>query len=234
MKGKYKIDGIGTEIKGVIFDLDGTLLDSMWVWERVDEEFLGRRGYDVPEDYQRKIAAMGFLETAEYTIERFGLKEKAEDVIREWNDMVQHIYHDEVCTKPFVREVLEGFRQQGLRLGVATASYASLFVDCLKRNEVYEYFHSFTETSEVLRGKGFPDIYIKAAEKLGCTPKECIVFEDLHQGIIAAREAGFYTIGVYEKKMAFSWADIERDADMAIHGFEEAMNLGQLLITGNN
>lgn len=137
--------------------------------------------------------------------------------------MVKHMYHEEVCVKPFARELLENFRQRGFRMGIATASYASLFVECLKRNGVYNYFHSFTETSEVSRGKGFPDIYIKAAEKLGCAPRECAVFEDLHQGIAAARGAGFYTVGVYEEKMAFSWAQIKQDAHVAIHGFEEAM-----------
>ena len=72
------------EIKGAIFDLDGTLLDSMWVWNQVDIDFLGKRGFDVPPDYPKAIAAMGFHETAEYTIKRFDLKEKVKDVIAEW------------------------------------------------------------------------------------------------------------------------------------------------------
>ena len=76
------------ERKGAIFDLDGTLLDSMWVWGSVDERFLGSRGFEVPEDYQRTIAAMSFRETAEYTIGRFRLKETAEEIIREWNGLV--------------------------------------------------------------------------------------------------------------------------------------------------
>ena len=71
------------KIKGAIFDLDGTLLDSMWVWNQVDIDFLGKRGFDVPPDYPKAIAAMSFHETAEYTIKRFDLKEKVKDVIAE-------------------------------------------------------------------------------------------------------------------------------------------------------
>ena len=198
------------KIKGAIFDLDGTLLDSMWVWDKVDTDFLGSRGFEVPLDYQKAIAAMGFRETARYTIERFRLEGQEEDIIREWNDMAARTYHEEVAIKPYVRELLEQLKRDGIRLGVATASYASLFEMCLKRNGIYDYFQAFTETKEVARGKGFPDIYIRAAEKIGCVPEECVVFEDIHQGILAAKEGGFYTVGVYEDKSAYSWADIVR------------------------
>lgn len=211
------------KIKGAIFDLDGTLLDSMWVWEKVDHDFLGSRGFEVPPDYQKAIAAMGFRETAQYTIERFQLEEREEDIIREWNDMAARTYHEAVNIKPYVRELLEKMERDGIRLGVATASYASLFETCLKRNGIYNYFQAFTETREVVRGKGFPDIYIRAAEKIGCAPEECVVFEDIHQGILAAKEGGFYTVGVYEDKSAYSWADIVRDADLAIRGFDELL-----------
>ncbi len=210
-------------IKGAIFDLDGTLLDSMWVWSSVDEEFLGSRGFDVPEDYQKAVAAMGFRETAEYTIERFGLQEQVDDIIAEWNDMAEYKYHNEVRIKPYVRETRELLEGKGMRLGVATASYRTLFEECLRRNGVYEYFHAFTETKEVARGKGFPDIYICAAGKLGLRPEECVVFEDIHQGILAAKAGGFVTVGVYDEKSAYSWDDICRDSDHSIRGFEEVL-----------
>lgn len=209
------------KIKGAIFDLDGTLLDSMWVWERIDEEFLGARGFAVPPDYQRVIAGLGFRETAEYTIERFHLDERPDDIIHEWNRMAEKMYHEAVGIKSDVRETLEYLKQQGIRLGVATASYGSLFKECLKRNKVYDFFEAFTETKEVERGKGFPDVYIKAAEKIGCRPEECIVFEDVHKAILAAQAGGFYTIGVYDKKSEDSWEEITRDSDLAIKGFKE-------------
>lgn len=209
------------KIKGAIFDLDGTLLDSMWVWNKVDEDFLGVRGYEVPPDYQQEIAAMGFEETARYTIERFRLDEKPEDIILEWNNMAERTYREEVCIKPYVRETLEMFKSRGVRLGVATASNETLYKECLKRNGIYDYFESFTETREVERGKGFPDIYILAAEKIGCRPEECVVFEDIHKGILAAKSGGFYTVGVYDEKSDYSWIDMKRDAYCAVRGFQE-------------
>lgn len=211
------------KIKGVIFDLDGTLLDSMWVWDQVDADFLGTRGYEVPDDYQRTIAAMGFYETALYTIERFGLRENPENIIREWKNMAQQTYHTQVCVKPYGKELLERLKQQGIRLGIATAAYRSLFEECLRRNGVYDLFDAITETGEVTRGKGFPDIYLRAAEKLGCRPKECLVLEDIHPGILAAKKAGFLTMGVYEEKSNHSWKEIQRDADYTIECFGELL-----------
>ncbi len=211
------------KIKGVIFDLDGTLLDSMWVWDKVDEEFLGARGFKVPEDYQQTIAAMGFRETALYTIERFGLKEDPDEIIREWNDMAERMYHTKIKVKPYGKELLQKLKNSGVKLGIATAAYRSLFEECLRRNGVYELFDSITETKEVPRGKGFPDVYFRAAEKIGCHPGECLVLEDIHPGILAAKTGGFITMGVYEEKSSHGWRDIKRDADYTIRSFQELL-----------
>lgn len=187
------------KIKGAIFDLDGTILDSVWVWRKVDIDFLGKYGFEVPADYSDKIMAMGFHQVAEYTIERFGLSKTAEEVMAEWNQMAMDMYATQVKLRPGTKELLQFLKEKGISAGVATSNCALLYEPCLRNNGIYEYFHSFTETEEVARGKDFPDIYIKAAEKLGCRPEECIVFEDIIPALQSARKGGFITIGVREK-----------------------------------
>ena len=93
-------------MKGAIFDLDGTLLDSMGVWRKIDEDFLGKRGYLVPEDYLKAITSMNFKGAADYTIERFGLNEHPEDIMEEWFAMAIAAYTYHVQLKPYVREYL--------------------------------------------------------------------------------------------------------------------------------
>ena len=218
------------QIKGAIFDLDGTLLDSMWVWNQVDIDFLGKRGFEVPEDYAKTIAAMGFRETAEYTIDRFSLNESVDAVIAEWDRMAADMYHNRVMTKPYVKEVLDRLSGEGIHLGVATASYRSLFEPCLRRNGIFPYFEAITETSEVERGKGFPDIYIKAAEKMKCKPEECLVFEDITKGIEAATEGGFQTVAVFDKAAAAEWDENKEKANYFITDFEEMLQPGAFVI----
>lgn len=217
------------EITGAIFDLDGTLLDSMWVWNQVDIDFLGKRGFEVPPDYPKVIAAMGFRETAEYTINRFALKETVDDVIAEWDDMATQMYHERVQIKPDVREVLNQMKQKKIHLGIATASYRTLFEPCLKRNGIFDYFEAITETSEVERGKGFPDIYIKAAEKIHCRPEQCLVFEDITKGIEAAGKGGFQTVAVYDPAAETEWEENKEKADYHITAFAELLKPSSFL-----
>lgn len=107
--------------RAAIFDLDGTLLDSMGVWDAVDVEFLGRRGFDVPADYMQKVSAMQFHDIAAYTIRRFGLDDTPEELMREWNDLAYEAYTTTVELKPGARAYLEWLRASGARLAVATS-----------------------------------------------------------------------------------------------------------------
>mgnify|MGYP001239086038 CR=1 FL=1 len=107
--------------KGSIFDLDGTLLDSMGVWDQVDIDFLSKRGIDVPDDYMTKVAAMQFRQIAEYTIARFDLSDTPEELMDEWDHMARVMYSTVVEAKPYAREYLAQLKGSGAKLAVATS-----------------------------------------------------------------------------------------------------------------
>lgn len=208
-------------IKGAIFDLDGTLIDSTWIWNRIDMEFLGKRGYDVPEDYVHHIAPLGVDETAIYTKERFHLPETTDEIKKEWYDMAIDAYTNEILLKPGVYDYLHILHNKGISLAVATASDKELVVPVLRRNKVLELFNNITTIKEVSRGKGYPDIYIFAAEKMNLGPAECVVYEDIIQGVTGSKKGGFYTVAVNDNHSAEYKENLINIADKYINSFEE-------------
>ena len=211
------------EFKGAIFDLDGTLLDSMWVWRDIDIRFLDKRGYELTPDYIEAISAKAFKAAAEYTIERFKLEETAEDIIEEWHSMAYESYSTKVVLKPNAKEYLERLKAKGIKLAVATASAETLFKPALINNGIYDFFDTIVTADEVERGKGFPDIYLKASKNLNLLPEECIVYEDIFKGIQGAKAGNFYTVGVYDKHSEYEQDKIKKLADKYIKDFAELL-----------
>ena len=207
--------------RGAIFDLDGTILDSMGVWRKIDEDFLGRRGFEVPQDYVEKIKTLDYQSAAEYTIARFSLNDQPEDLITEWKQMAEEAYAHHIFLKPYVKEYMMQLKQAGIKIALATVSDNTLSIPALKNNGVFEYFDAFVTTQEVGKGKDFPDVYIKAAEKLGLNPGLCIVFEDVLKCIIGAKKGGFCTVGVYDAASAHLQKDTKETADFYITDFSQ-------------
>ncbi len=185
-------------IKGMIFDLDGTLLDSMEVWGKIDIEFLGKRGFEVPEDYLEMITPMGFMNAAIYTKERFGFPESPEEIEEEWLSMAEYDYANNVEVKPGAIDFLKKCKAAGIQLGVATSSLERLFIPCLEHHDMKELFSVFYTTKGVGADKKSPKVYLMAAEAMGLKPEECIVFEDIIEGSKTAKEAGFRVVGIYD------------------------------------
>jgi HAD superfamily hydrolase (TIGR01509 family) len=206
--------------KAAIFDLDGTLLDSMWVWEAVDRAFFAVRCMNMPDDYVQSILALTFRETAEYTIKRFGLCDTPEGLMAEWNELSYLQYCNHVRLKPGAREYLECLSAQGIKLGVATALTTHVMEAVLENNNILHLFDALTSADEVCRGKTFPDIYLLAAQKMGVEPKDCIVFEDVLKTLRGIRAAGMSSCAVWDTTTC-DWPEMIREFDMNIMSFEE-------------
>lgn len=211
------------EFKGAIFDLDGTLIDSMGVWETIDIKFLEKRYISLPKDYIEKINSMSFEEVAKYTIKRFNLNESVESLIKEWNDMAVYEYSHNIKLKPKVKEYLIKLKENNIKIGLATSSPKELYELVLKNNKIYDYFDTFTSIEDVQKDKNYPDIYLYTAKKLGLKPNECIGFEDILISVNTLKKAGFMVVGVYDKYSHKDTEKIKAICDNFIYSFEELL-----------
>jgi HAD superfamily hydrolase (TIGR01509 family) len=209
--------------KAYIFDLDGTLLDSMGVWGQVDADFLAKRGIAVPSDYMDAISSMTFHETAAYTIKRFSLTDSVEDLMREWNDMAAYAYGHTVRMKPHAKEYLITLRERGAKLAIATSLSAELCAPVLRNNGIDNFFNVICRTDDVGHGKSHPDVFLLTAQKIGVPPQDCLVFEDILAAVKSAKSAGMSVCAVYDKASENDWEQIKAEADYAIVDFHEML-----------
>jgi len=198
-------------IKGIIFDMDGTLIDSMGVWVDVDKEYLASRGYDVPEDLFMDISeGNSFTEVASYFKSKFSLEDSIEKIIEDWTLLVGEKYERSVRLKKGVKEFLNLVKSRGLKMGIGTSNSKNLAEKVLKANGIYDYFSSIVTGCSNIKGKPFPDIFLTSAEELGLVPSECLVLEDVLAGVEAAKRAGMRVIAIYDKYAADEGAKIEK------------------------
>ena len=185
-----------SRFKAVIFDLDGTLLDSMWLWREIDIEYLGGFGIDIPCDLQKSIEGKSFTETAVYFKERFEIPDTVEQIMEYWNKMAMSKYCNKVTLKPGAREFIAEIHNKNIKLGIATSNSRELTEAAIRSKGIYEYFQAIVTGDDVKCGKPNPEIYIRAARLLDVSPCDCLVFEDVSQGILAAKNAGMTACAV--------------------------------------
>ncbi len=187
------------DIDAVIFDLDGTLVDSMWMWESIDIEYLNRFGISLPTDLQGKIEGMSFSETAIYFKQRFDLPDSLDQIKSDWNQMAWNKYMNEVPLKEGVISLLKYLKQQNIPAGIATSNSRELVDLIIEKHKIKDYFVSIRTSCEVAKGKPSPDIFLLVAKDLGAKPSRCLVFEDVLQGVMAGKNANMKVCAVYDK-----------------------------------
>lgn len=208
--------------RAALFDLDGTLLDSMDVWTKVDEVFFAARNMSVPEDYGRALAGRSYRESAQYTVERYLPQEDWRDVIAEWTRLSEIEYAEHVQLKPGALSYLRMLKREGVKLAVATALPPNLYGPCLSHLGVMELFDELCSTEHTGgRGKASGEVYLLAAEKLGVRPEDCAVFEDVLAGIEGAKRVGMRAYCVRDVHAAKDFDAIARIADGMVDSLDE-------------
>ncbi|MCD7833042.1 MAG: HAD family phosphatase [Lachnospiraceae bacterium] len=212
------------QAEAVIFDLDGTLVDSMWVWTDIDLAFLGRYGYAPTPELTVAIEGMGFTETAVYFKEQFSLPQTIEEIKEEWNRMALGIYGTKVPLKPGAAAFLRYLKENAYPTAIASSNSQELIRAVLANHQLEDCFDAIVTSCEVAKGKPSPDVYLAASAKLGVPAESCLVFEDVPMGVLAGKNAGMRVCAMEDD---FSFArkeEVRRLADYYIRSYDEVLD----------
>lgn len=183
-------------VEACIFDLDGTLVDSMWMWPEIDREYLKRFGIEYDENLKNEIDGISFHETAVYFKNKFGIGDSIEKICKDWEEMAFDKYKYEVKEKPGCMNFLKHLESKNIKLGIATSNSRSMVEAVLNSLDIMKFFKVIITSDEVKKGKPAPDIYLKTAKLLDTKPHKCLVFEDVVAGIMAGKSAGMKVCAV--------------------------------------
>lgn len=218
------------QIKAVIFDIDGTLVDSMGLWHEIDVEYFETIGMPMPPTVQKDIEGMSFTETAEYFHTQFLPDKAVEDIKLDWVRMAHEKYLYEVKAKPGAVKFVKYLKEKGLKLGVATSNDRQLALAALTPHGLLEQMDSVRTACEVCKGKPAPDIYLKVAEDLGVAPEHCLVFEDVPNGMRAGKAAGMTVIAVKDDASLKYMDEIKEITEYYINDYYEMLE-GKIEVT---
>ena len=210
--------------EAVIFDLDGTLVDSMWIWRKIDEDYFARFGLMLPEDYQKEIEGLSFYETALFTRDKYMPDRSVEDLMSDWNDMAYEHYATDVPPKEGIAVFLEHLKKSGKKIGIATSNSLLLCRAALENNGLLGYFDAILTGEQCGAGKPCPDVYINTAASLGVDRDKCLVFEDICNGIMAGKRAGMTVVAIYDDYSGYQWEEKCRMADHSIMSYREIID----------
>ncbi len=208
-------------VRGVIFDVDGVLLNSMPVWENLGELYLKRKGISAESGLGEILFSMSLEEGADYLISHYGLELTREQVVKGLAREVRDFYAERVPLKEGVRRFLNEFRERKIPMVIATSGDRDNTEAALKRLKVFSYFQGTFTCSEIGSSKNQPDIYLAAALHMDADPEETLVFEDAYHALLTAKKAGFKTVAVYDRSNDRQLAQIWNTADIYLPEFED-------------
>ncbi len=208
-------------IRCAVFDMDGTLLDTMGAWATLDERFLGTYGFSTPPEFREIVRPLSLRQVGEYVTTHFDIPLDVEGCMNKINELIEKTYREEAYTKAGVKEVLERLREQGVRMCVATATDRHLVEMGLKHAGIEQYFEGIFTCTEVGKGKDFPDIFVQAMESIDGTKENTIIVEDSIHAIETAKKDGFLVVGIEDEDACLYKEQIMKASDIYLRDYSE-------------
>ena len=215
----------GEDVELIIFDLDGTLLDSSGIWDEVDRVFFASHGLPLPSHYGKEIAVMGLSKGAEYTRDTYFPTLSKEEILGEWDALAKKEYEESIPLKDGAIPFLDYCASLGIPLVVATSNSPSLYQPCLRRLGLEKYFQSYIDAEEVPSGKDSTKMYDTLVKRFGAHIENTLVIEDSLKPLCLAAKAGYLTLGVYDEKMTKDPKEHQKAANYFAFSLKEALML---------
>ncbi|WFA09092.1 HAD family phosphatase [Tissierella sp. Yu-01] len=208
-------------MKAAIFDMDGTLLDSMWVWEDLADEYLLSIGVEPPFDLREHLKPLSLLDGCYYVKENLSVDKTPEEMNKDMEEILEKYYRERFQLKPYVKETLELLKNKGIRMCVATATDDRLVEMALGRIGIMDYFEFIQTSNSCGIGKKDPKFFQIAIDKLNLAPNDIFVFEDAVHCVISAKNCGLNVVAIADESAKDDVEEIKKYADLYINDFSE-------------
>lgn len=204
-----------------IFDLDGTLFDSMGIWEKLAYNYLIKKGIEVEPNIRESLKEYSLYEASIVIKERFNLKESGDEINHQMEEILRYYYENTIPLKEGAKELLERLKNQGIRIVAATATIDPLAIAALKRLQIFDYFEFVQTCKGVGIEKYKKEFYQLIVERTGVLPRDMVVFEDALHSMEAANKIGIRVVAIKDDSAKSDFDKIEKIADLVIENFNE-------------
>jgi HAD superfamily hydrolase (TIGR01509 family) len=216
---------LNKDIDLVIFDLDGTLVDSTSLWGQIDEKFFNRRGRAIPSEYAKEIAHVGLRAAAQITKDKYFPNENIEEIMKEWENLSIEAYTHDIPLKNNAKRILEVLKEKGAHIALATANSKNLYEPCLFRLGIDKYFDYVIDVNSCKNGKDSPEIFDKVCEHFNVTSNNALVFEDSLTAIKTAFLANYNVVAIYDPQSTKDIDATKKYSHYFIYDYEEIIEL---------